>query len=190
MDTPDRSYLHFVRKVREAFAFLTDEGFVEIDALPTLVRFHKSGIEVDVYHGRQSYELGAGVTFSGTRYAMSEIVRATDPEAAKGYRNAVATTPEGVAAGLEALSSLMERYGSAALKGHAGFFSMLEAQRRQWLEEYTLDVLASQLRPKADDAFRRGDYSAAAALYGRIRDRLSPAETKKLALAEGRSRRP
>lgn len=189
MNAPDRSQLHFERKVRGAFLFLADEGFAEVEVLPTLVRYRKGDVEVDVYHGRQSYEIGGGISASGTRYAMSEIVRASDPDAAKSYRNAVAKTPEGVAAGLEELSALMKHYGAAVLQGDSQFFSMLEKQRKQWAEEYALDVLAGQLRPQAEDAFRRGDFSKAADLYGRIQERLSPAEAKKLALAEERRRR-
>jgi hypothetical protein len=184
MDTSDRSYLNFEAKVRKAFAFLGNLGFSEVEALPTLVRYRTNGVEVDVYHGRQSYEIGAGVTAFGTRYAISEIVRAIDPEAAKQVHYATATTPEGVAAGLEELSSLMEHYGRAALRGDSQFFSMLEKQRKCWAEEYDLDVLAEQLRPQADEAFRRKDYSTAVELYSRIRQRLSPAELKKLSFAE------
>ena len=187
-EASDRSSLHFARKVRAAFAFLIEMGFVEVEALPTLVRYRKGDVEVDIYHGRQSYEVGAGVTTSGTRYAMSEIVRAVDPDAAKGYRNAVATMPAGIAAGLEELATLMQRYGSGALGGERDFLAALEKQREQWSEAYALDVLADQLRPRAEDAFRRGDYSQAAELYGRIRDRLSPVEVKKLMLAEERRR--
>jgi hypothetical protein len=186
MEVPDRSQLQFAQKVRGAFLFLADEGFTEVEALPTLVRYRKGDVEVDVYHGRQSYEVGGGVSASGARYAMSEIVRASDPDAAKNYRNAVATTPEGVAAGLEELSALMQRYGAAALRGDSQFFSMLKRHRKQWSEEYALDVLAGQLRPQAEEAFRRGDYSKAAELYGRFRERLSPAEANKLALSEKR----
>ncbi|HEY2560159.1 MAG TPA: hypothetical protein VGI48_10665 [Caldimonas sp.] len=190
MDAPDRSPLHFAQKVRGAFSFLVDEGFTEIEARPTLVRYRNGDgdVEVDIYHGRQSYEVGGGVTIFGLRYAMSEIMRASDPDMAKEYRNAVATTPEGVAAGLKELSALMQRYGSAALLGDPRFFSVLEEGRRQWAQEFALDVLVGQLRPQAEEAFRRGDYSMAAELYGRIRERLSPAEAKKLALAEERCR--
>jgi hypothetical protein len=117
---------------------------------------------------------------------MSEIVRANDPEAAKAYRNAVAQTPEGVAVGTQALSALMRLYGAAALRGDSQFFVRLANQRAQWAKEYALQVLADQLRPQAEDAFRRRDYSKAAELYGRIRDDLSPAEAMKLALAEQR----
>ena len=189
MATPDRSHLNFERQVREAFAFLSDLGFSETEALPTLVRYRHDDVEVDVYYGRQSYEIGAGVTGFGIRYAMSEIIRAVDPETAKRYRNAMATTQEAVAAGLEELSSLMKRYGTAALRGDPQFFSTLKEQRKLWSEEYALDVLADQLRPQADEAFRRGNYSTAADLYARIRSRLSPAEVKKLALAEERRKR-
>lgn len=184
MGTSDRSYLNFEEKARTAFAFLGELAFSEIEALPTLVRYRKGGVEVDVYHGRQSYEIGAGVTAFGTRYAISEIIRAIDPDTAKQFHYAMATTPEGVAAGLEELSSLMDRYGGAALRGDLQFFSTLEKQRKLWAEEYALDVLVEQLRPQADEAFRRKDYSTAVELYSRIRQRLSPAELKKLSFAE------
>lgn len=186
MNTSDRSYLNFETKVRKAFAFLSILGFSEVEALPTLVRYRKGSVEVDVYHGRQSYEIGAGVTSFGARYAISELIRAIDPEAAKQFHYAMVTTAEGVAAGLEDLSSLMERYGSAALHGDSQFFSMLEKQRKCWAEEYALDVLVEQLRPQADEAFLEKDYSTAVELYSRIRQRLSPAELKKLSFAEKR----
>lgn len=186
MPVQDRVHLNFERAARKSFAFLNDLGFAEIESSPTLIRYRKHGTEVDVYHGRQSYEIGAGVSAFGTRYALSAIIRATDPAAAKQYRYPAATTPEGVAAGLKELGTLMKRYGMGALSGNPQFFSELAEQRKAWSEEYALDVLAEQVRPKADDAFRRGDYSTAAELYARIRSRLSPAEIKKLNLAEER----
>lgn len=184
---PDRANLHFERKVRVAFKFLEDIGFVEVEALPTLVRYFKTGVEVDVYHGRQSYEVGAGITGFGTRYAMSEIIRASDQEAAKRYRSAVVTKEEGLAESLEELSLQMKRYGIPALQGNSEFFSSLNNQRKQWLEEYALDVLAEQLRPQAHKAFQRGDYSIAVELFSRIQARLSTAELKKMAIAKARA---
>ena len=186
MDTLDRSSLNFEDKVRRAFVFLRDLGFYEVEVLPTLVRYRKGGVEVDVYHGLQSYEIGAGVTAFGVRYSIGEIIRQVDPDTAKRYRKYAATTPEGVVAGLGELSSLMKRYSRSALDGDQQFFSALENGRKLWSEEYALDVLSEQLRPQADEAFRQKDYSKAADLYSRIRTRLSPAELKKLILAENR----
>lgn len=187
MPAQDRAHLNFESAVRERFAFLNDLGFSEVESLPTLVRYRKDGVEVDVYHGRQSYEIGAGIAYLGTRYEMAEIIRVGDPAAAKRYRNAVTSTTEGVVAGLEELRSLLMRYGVSALRGDSQFFSILEEKHKVWVEEYWLDVLADQLRPQADEAFHRGDYLMAAELYARIRSCLSPAEIKKLALAEERS---
>ena len=82
----------------------------------------------------------------------------------------------------------MKHYGTAALRGDPLFFSELEKKRKVWADDYWLDGLARQLRPKAEEAFRRGDYTAAVDLYDRIRTRLSPAEIKKLAIAKERSR--
>jgi hypothetical protein len=188
METQDRSHLDFKEQVRSAFTFLKEAGYVEIEALPTLVRYQMGGVELDVYHGRQSYEIGAEITRFNTPYSISEIIRAIDSQEAKSYRSYVATTPEGVVAGLEELRSTLRRYGAAALQGDQHFFSMLEVQRKHWAEEYALDVLADQLRPKAEDAFRAGDYARAAELYARIRARLSPAETIKLRLSEERGK--
>ncbi|MCW5610640.1 MAG: hypothetical protein KIS83_08170 [Rubrivivax sp.] len=187
MSFKDRTDLHFARKVRGAFLFLEEMGFTVVEATSTLVRYRKDDIEVDVYHGRQSYEVGAGVTAFGVRYSMSEIIRTADAAAAQIYRSPVATTPEGIADGLEELSSLMKGYGGVALKGDRQFFSKLAKQREQWSEDYALDVMAGQLRPRAEEAFRRGNYAMAAELYARIKGRLSPAEAKKLAVARSRS---
>jgi hypothetical protein len=184
MDVPARSELLFVLEVRKAFGFLNEAGFEEIEASPTLVRYRKEDVEVDVYHGRQSYEIGCGVTISGTRYAISELIRSHDPEAGKAYRNAVAKTAGGVAVGLRDLSALVQRYGALVLSGDPMQVSKLVDERKRWAQEYALDVLVAQLRPQADDAFRRGEYATAAELFGRIRERLSPAEVKKLLLAQ------
>jgi hypothetical protein len=188
MDTSDRTYLNFAEEARQAFAFLGELGFSEIEALPTLVRYRKDDVVIDVYHGRQSYEIGLGITAFGTRYAISEIIRHIDPEIAKSYRYAAATTPDGVVAGLKELSLLLKLYGRSALDGDPQLFASLECERKLWSEEYALDVLAEQLRSQAHEAFRQKNYSKAADLYSRIRERLSPAELKKLSIAEERSR--
>jgi hypothetical protein len=115
---------------------------------------------------------------------MPEIIRIVDPNTAEDFRYVTATTPEDITSGLEKLSSLMKHYGRKAIEGDSKFFSILENQRKLWAEDYALDVLAEQLRPQANEAFRRKDYSKAADLYSRIKKRLSPIEIKKLSHAE------
>ena len=183
MGVTDRSHFNFEGQVRESFIFLVDLGFSEIEAVSTLVRYQKGGIEVDIYHGRQSYEIGAGVAVSGTRYAISEIIEANDPQVFKRFRYAMTITSEGAATAIKELGSLLKCYGNEILRGDLQFISTLEKQRDKYAEKLALDSLAYQLRPKACKAFRQKDYSTAANLYSRIYECLSTVELKKLNFA-------
>jgi hypothetical protein len=183
----DRTHLNFANVVTKAFAFLSDLGFVQIESLPTLVRYRKGDIEVNVYHGRQSYELACEIVRQGRRYSLGQIIDAIDSEVARKYRHFAATTPEGVARGIAQLEELARRYSELALRGDPQFFATLEDQGVLGARAFALDVLAGQLRPKADAAFRRGDYRQAAELYEQFRPRLSVAELKKLAYAKKRA---
>lgn len=182
----ERTHLKFANAVTERFGFLGDLGFSVTELLPTIVKYGKGGIEVDVYHGQQSYEIGFGIERSGVRYSLSDLIRTTDPQAAGQYRNFAATTQSGIAEGLTRLVELVKRYGEPALQGDPEFFAALESQRKAWAERYALDVLAEHVRPKAETAFREGNYREAADLYEKIAPRLSPAEQKKLATARKR----
>lgn len=184
---PEGRRLDFANAVSKRFTLLDDLGFSAVESLPTLVRYRKGDVGVSVYHGRQSYEIGFEITHGGSRYSISELIRATDPEAADRYRNFAATTLEEIGEGLIQLEQLVERYAERALRNDPEFFAVLQDQSKASAECYTLHVLAGQVRPKAEAAFRRGDYREAAALYEKIRSRLNATELKKLALATERA---
>jgi hypothetical protein len=185
---PERTRLNFANAASEAFSFLSDRGFVLVESLPTLVRYRKGEIEARLYHGRRSFEVGLEIIRDGERYSISELIRAADRMEGEQYRNWVATTPQAIEEALARLKELVRRYGERALRGDPRLFDTLMKLRQEWMENYSLDVLASQLRPKADAAFRSGDYRQAAALYEKIQPRLSASELKKLALAKQRAK--
>ncbi len=180
----ERERLNFAKAVTEAFAFLDSHGFSQVEASPTIVRYRKGDLEVDVYHGRQSYEIGFGIARRGVRYSIGELIRAIDSKAEG--RNTAATTEKVLTEGLAQLARLAKQYGDRAFQGDPEFFAALDRQRKTWAREYALDVLEYQLRPKAHEAFRQGDYRKAAELYERILPRLTPVELKKLAFAKER----
>ena len=182
----ERTRLNFPHVVLQGFAFVANSGFTQVEALPTIVRYRKDDTELDVYHGRKSWEIGVEINRSGERFSMSEIIRASDPGAAESYRNPTALTIGDVQTGVEKVARALQRYGEQALRGDAEFFAELKRQRQAWSDAYSLDVLAEQIRPRADAAFREGRYREAAELYERISARLSPAEQKKLAAAQKR----
>ena len=187
MNSPNRSQLKFSESIKVFFNFLQDLGFFEIDSCSTYVCYQKNGVELDIYHGRQSYEIGAGVKAFGIRYSIGEIIHHTDPEFAKKYLDRSATTAEGVAISLEKLSLLIQKYCRLALDGDQELFLELEHERTLWAEEYSLDVLAEQLKPEAEAAFRAKNYLKVIELYSHIERRLSPVEMKKLEIAKKRA---
>jgi hypothetical protein len=158
-----------------------------VESSPTIVRYRKGNLQINVYHGRRSYEIDLEIGHDEAMYSISELIQLTDPEYADRYRRWMAVRPESVAAGLDQLAELLKQYGEHALRDESGVFTALESQREAWSEAYALDVLARQLRPKADAAFRQGHYREAADFYEKIRPRLSPVEIKKLDLAKKRS---
>jgi hypothetical protein len=183
-----RSRLNFADAVTEKFGFLHDFGFSVTESSPTIVRYRKGDLDLDVYHGRQSHEIGLGIEHRGVRYSLTELIRISDSEAAGKYRNVVTLTPSILKEGLTTLAELVMRYAEVALRGEPKFFAALENQRKNCAEGYAQDVLAGQLRPKAEEAFRQGNYREAAELYDRIQRCLTPAELKKLAFAKKRDR--
>jgi hypothetical protein len=184
---PDRTRLNFAHAVKERFGFLAEQGFALAESMPTLVRYQKGDLEVHIYHGRKSYELGFRVGHGDQHYSMSELIRASDAAAADTYRNLTVTNPLALRTGLDRIAELSQRYGECALRDDPKFFARLAQQRISWSQDYALDVLAAQIRPMAEEAFQKGRYQEAADLYEKINTRLSPAERKKLVAARERS---
>lgn len=183
----ERKRLNFSHLALQRFAFMADHGYRVAGTELTIVRFQKDDLVAAVYHGRSSYEVGFEIGRGDEQFSLSGLIRAVDADAAARYRNPVATTPSALAEALELVAELVERYGQQALAGDAGFFQELRHKRRTWTEEYALDVLADQVRPRAEAAFREGRYREAAELYERMSARLTPAEQKKLSAARKRS---
>ena len=176
-----------MKVVRQEFAFVGDFGFREVEALPTIVRYLKDDLQLNVFHGRMSYEVSMEIGRNDNLYPLWSLIHAVDPKAEEGYRPWAATTSAAVANGVEHLAALVRRYGARALQDDPAFFEELRKVCDSWAHDYALDVLASQIRPKAAAAFRHGRYREAGKLYQEIAERLTAAERAKLAFCRKRS---
>jgi len=176
----------FAQSVQGAFAFLIKAGFEVVEKAPTRVSFRRGALDCNIYLGRHSHELGFQCGIGEDRYSMSEILRVADPSIAKEYRNAVVTDASALSTAVLRLARLVKLYCAPALEDERRFLDMLRDQRRTWSKEYALDVLAEQVRPKAEAAFRRGEYGEAFELYKKITSRLTASERKKLEIARKR----
>ena len=180
--------LGFVDGVVEHFAFLIKFGFRIVDTQPTLVTFAGQGCSLNVYFGRRSYELGVVLKREGEEFHLAEFIRLADPNRAKSYRNFQTSRADGVAKGLASLVDLVREFIIPALQADQSSFERLRLERIEWSNNYAMQVLADQVRPLAGAAFRRGDYTTAQKLYGRIASVLSPAEQARYSLASKRSK--
>lgn len=182
-----REDLQFPQTVARVFSFLQDYGFYQVEALPTLVRYRCGDLEARVYHGRHSYELGFEIGHGEEMFGLGALIRLQDPSAGDRYRNPMVGTPSAVAKFLQQLADTVRRYGEQALRNDPTCFVLLHQQRKEWAKRYAFEVRCGHIRPKAEAAFREGRYREAAELYREIQAALTPAEVKKLAIAEKRS---
>jgi hypothetical protein len=185
----ERRWLNFAQVAMEQFNFLRDYGFTVYESTPTIVRFRKEEFEVNIYHGRRSYEIGMEICREDRCYSIEALVRLTDRESADRFRYYAATTPEGVLEGVKQLASIVRQYGDQALRGDSPTFGALAAQRAAMGKALAEETLAHQIRPKAEAAFRNRSYREAADLYEKILPSLTPTELKKLAFAKDRASR-
>jgi hypothetical protein len=72
----DRTELGFAKAVLQAFAFLTEYGYIVVRVEPTFVRYECGTRFVNVFHGRRSYALGVefgDVEVDSRAYSLKEI---------------------------------------------------------------------------------------------------------------------
>ena len=187
---PLRTQLDFSKAARAAFGFLVTEcGFRLLDREATIVRYGREQVFLRVYHGRSSYELGVEAGLVGSSapgYSLEEFMRLSNPEEAARLRVWTATTPQELRVGLGQLAAQVEHYVLPALAGNPEVFGELLRQRQAWSKAYAAEVLARQIRPRAEQAFRERDYARVVELLSEVEGELTPAEKQKLDYARRR----
>lgn len=183
-----REKFKFPDEVRRRFSFLDSLGFSYIDGVATLVCFKSSEFFVNIYHGRQSYEIGLeiGLESDENIYSISEISQLLGIEGSELYRNYVASTKEAVAEGVRQLAeTFQECVDAGLLEGSSkNIFARLEKQRSERAKNYALQTQLSQALKKAEQAWERKDFGKVVFYLEPFRDHLSPSNLKKLSYAE------
>jgi hypothetical protein len=184
-----REKLDFATTVEEAFCFLGDYGFRLRSSESTILRYASERVFVNVYHGRSSYELGIEVGplqiggAHGQGYPLGAFVRLADPNEAARLRYFMATTQHEVRIGVERLAHQVKHYVRRALVGDQVVFTDLARQQEELSQRYAAEVLAGQMRPLAEEAFRVREYERVIEVLSKIEGELTPAEKRKLEYA-------
>jgi hypothetical protein len=189
MPTTDRQRLRFAEAVQDNFSFLHAHGFRRVRSDPTFTRFESKRIYVNVYHGRQSFEIGLEVApVEGgpdeACFSMSEIVRLTEPERAAEYRNYAAQTTKSVAEGVQELAARFHRYIDAGVLDDPRLFQRLKESRLAWSRDYAKEVDLTQARRNLAAAWHAKNYVKVVEVLEPFRADLTSAELKKLEYAK------
>ncbi len=189
--SPERAKLGFKEAVLSSFKFLGELGLRPVEKKVTFVRYESSEVFLNVYHGRASFELGVEIGRlkepEQEKLTIYEIVAWAGAEKAEGFGQHVmfqVSSPEGVQELVPKLAHLVQRYGTAFLKGDATAYRAALQDRSQTATDYVKQVILRDVRSKAEAAWRAKDYAQVVELYGPARRQLTEVEAKKLAYAE------
>jgi hypothetical protein len=182
-----RAGLEFAAVARAAFRFLSDRDFIEIYSSENSIVFKNDQIRVEVYHELLSYQIGLQIRYLDTKLSLADILREVDLIEGEKFMEPLSSTSQGVSKSLKENAGILKRYGASALAGDKDYYSRMRYLKKIWASDYWADINARQIRPRAELAFRKADYTLAAKLYTEIYDSLTPAENKKLSLAIKRS---
>lgn len=183
-----RKSLGFSGEARKQFDFLeTKWGFKCTQELPTFVRYESSNIYVNIYHGRVSFEVGVEFgEMSNTPFTLEMLVEILDEKLVGKYWAAHAKTVQEVCNALKKAADGLKLYGDSVLSGDRVIFDRLKQLGKKRVADMALDSLLHQIRPKAEAAFRQGDFEKTVDLYSSIENALTPVEKKKLEIAKKR----
>src|SRR5262245_9953104 len=179
-----RSGLGFARSASEEFSFLTQLGFRMVQCSDTLIRYETNRRFVRVFHGRSSYELGVEIG----RWVMVDnesyehyfplrdvIARHVDP-AEVGYHGLAALAPDRTRKFIRELAAWTRMFAVPLLTNGDREFEVLSEVNARLAENERDALRASDLRARADEAWRRRDFAAVINAYSEIEVELTGAD--------------
>lgn len=88
---------------------------------------------------------------------------------------------------VERLARLLKECGMRCLNGDATIFAEMEKRNRKLVQEQLKEQRYLRFHRRAEEAWVKKDYAAAASNYAEIKDRLTDVELKRLSYAEKRT---
>ena len=180
----DRAELGFASSAATAFGFLQREfGFRLVESTPTRVRFETDRLFLNVYHGRQSYEIGVEVGVAGDptvyRYGLPDVLGALAEKDPTRQTYFQASSPDAIRSSLATIADLVARVYPPVFVDRTAL-QRIDDYTRAENTAYTRQVVQQPVRDAADAAWRADDYATAARLYESISDGLTAVERRRL----------
>ena len=143
---------------------------------------------LNVYHGRQSYELNVEVGSiaepAGRSYRLSDVLGAIVGWDDKRPTYFQASNREAVRRCVQGIADLVANHYGPVLRGDAGVLGRVAAHTLERSRAHTREVVQRPVREAAEKAWQTKDYAKVRELYASIRDDLTLVERKRLEYAE------
>jgi hypothetical protein len=180
--------LGFRSAVSNSFAFLKEHGFRATDETHG-VEYTSRHVAVLIYYEPYSYEMGVRVSLpkTGQDAELSDIAEyggAPEKEAFRQWTLFQTSNAEGVQHLVPEMARLLRTYGQPFLAGDAAAYETVQRARAAARADLLANWKMQEVRSKADAAWHERRYPDVVKFYGSVRDRLTPAELKKLQYAE------
>jgi len=184
----NREYLNFKNVVLEAFEFLlNDFNFQCVKINTTLIRYESDRMFLQIYHGRNSFELGLEIGFlekikdEEQKYSLAELTEIMGLFKNPGnYIPWTVSTPELVKKYVTKLAELAKNNLQDALRGEPSILIRLSEIQTRNHNDFMAEMKLSRIIPQADECFRKKNYKNVIELLLPIRNELSPVFLKKL----------
>lgn len=144
-------------------------------------------MEINVYHGRRSFEISLEIKSLETpteSYPISALVRLFDAKRGEEYKVYSTHTVEGVAEGVRRLAKLLHECLKAGVLDDKQLFSRLKLQRHDLAGKYALEVQLSQGRQQSESAWAKKDFAKVVKILSPLQEHLNPSDLKKLEYAK------
>jgi hypothetical protein len=175
-----RAAFGFPEAVMAHFSFLEGMGYRVVETLDTFVRYERVPLFVNVFHGRQSFELGAEVgrmrpSEDGTceeSFPIRYLASIRGGVAVEQFKPRSATTAEQVFRFVAELGEWLESFGGEVLEGDDATFLALGAAVGEESMRLVDSMRAAELKRRAQDAWRSMHYAAVVLAYDEIESEL------------------
>ncbi len=182
-----REQLNFISDAKSAFQFLEDYAYAVVDEKATFLRYEGVLGFVNIFHGRQSYEVG--VEFGPPDnpeeevFFMGDLISLDNKSEAAGYFRPTADTPEAVEVHLKKQAQIFKDYGKRILNGDKTIWVDLQKEQSRRSIAYWRDVELRRARVNASQAFRSKRYQDYIDYLAAFEDKLTSSEKKKIEYA-------
>lgn len=183
-----RINLDFSLFVKEKFCFLENDFDFSLGEIETtIVRYRSPLMVVNVYHGRQSYEIGFEICKIDEEpiacFSLPVILRAVTP-AYKGQIFFQASERDAIEQCVKTIAKLVEEHCAGLLRGNSNDLKAVQEMQKEMTIEVTKQYTVAPVKNKAIVAWQRRDYLTVVTLYEAVKNDLNDIEKQRLKYAK------